>query len=129
MRQEVTKIVARWTGIPVQRLVEGEREKRLRMQDILHRRVVAQDEAVGLVADALIRARSGAKDPQKPICSFVFGARPLKRFLQHELETRIARALVDGAVVDGSRLVVELVEEGEQVVHCEQLEAAAVAAY
>ena len=53
LREEVTKIVARWTGIPVQRLVEGEREKRLRMQDILHRRVVAQDEAVGLVADAV----------------------------------------------------------------------------
>ena len=49
MREEVTKIVARWTGLPVRRLVEGEREKRLRMQDILHRRVVAQDEAVGLV--------------------------------------------------------------------------------
>ena len=106
----------------MQRLVEGEREKRLRMQDILHRRVVAQDEAEGLVADAVIRARSGGKDPQKPIGSFVFGARPLKRFLQHELETRIARALVGG-----SRLVVEL-EEGELVVHCEQLEAAEVAA-
>ena len=123
MREEVTKIVARWTGIPVQRLVEGEREKRLRMQDILHRGVVAQDEAVGLVADEVIRARSGGKDPQKPIGSFVFGARSLKRFLQHELETRIARALVGG-----SQLVVEL-EEGELVVHCEQLEAAAVAAY
>ncbi len=123
MREEVTKIVARLIGIPVQRLVEGEREKRLRMQDILHRRVVAQDEAEGVVADAVIRARSGGKDPQKPIGSFVFGARPLKRFLQHELETRIARALVGG-----SRLVVEL-EEGELVVHCEQLEAAAVAAY
>ena len=93
MREEVTKIVARLIGIPVQRLVEGEREKRLRMQDILHRGVVAQDEAVGLVADEVIRARSGGKDPQKPIGSFVFGARPLKRFLQHELETRIARAL------------------------------------
>ena len=123
MREEVTKIVARWTGIPVQRLVEGEREKRLRMQDILHRGVVAQDEAVGLVADEVIRARSGGKDPQKPIGSFVFGARSLQRFLQHELETRIARALVGG-----SRLMVEL-EEGELVVHCEQLEAAAVAAY
>ena len=128
MREEVTKIVARWTGIPVQRLVEGEREKRLLMQDILHWRVVAQDEAEGLVADAVIRARSGGKDPQKPIGSFVFGARPLKRFLQHELETRIARALVGGAVVDGSRLVVEL-EEGELVVHCEHLEVAVVAAY
>ena len=127
MREEVTKIVARWTGLPVRRLVEGEREKRLRMQDILHRRVVAQDEAEGLVADAVIRARSGGTDPQKPIGSFVFGARQLKRFLQHELETRIARALVGGAVVDGSLPVVEL-EAGALVVHCELLDAAAVAA-
>jgi len=83
---------------------------------------VAQDEAVGLVADAVIRARFGGKDPQISIGSFVFGARSLKRFLQHELETRIVRALVGG-----SRLVVEL-EEGELVVHCQQLEAASVAA-
>ena len=83
---------------------------------------MAQDEAVGLVADAVIRARFGGKDPQISIGSFVFGARSLKRFLQHELETRIARTLVDA-----SRLVVGL-EEGELVVHCEQLEAASVAA-
>ena len=70
--EEVAEIVARWTGIPVQRLIEGEREKLLRMEEILHERVVGQDEAVGLVADAVIRARAGIKDPQKPIGSFVF---------------------------------------------------------
>ncbi|MGZ4338189.1 MAG: AAA family ATPase, partial [Gaiellaceae bacterium] len=63
---------ARWTGIPVQRLLEGEREKLLRLDEILHERVVGQDEAVQLVADAIIRARAGVKDPRRPIGSFVF---------------------------------------------------------
>lgn len=69
---EIAEIVAHWTGIPVTRLVEGEREKLLRLDEILHRRVVGQDEAVGLVADAVIRARSGIKDPRRPIGSFIF---------------------------------------------------------
>lgn len=69
---EIAEIVARWTGIPVTRLVEGEREKLLRLDEILHRRVIGQDEAVGLVADAVIRARSGIKDPRRPIGSFIF---------------------------------------------------------
>ena len=69
---EVAEIVSRWTGIPVTRLVEGEREKLLRLDEILHRRVVGQDEAVQLVADAVIRARSGIKDPRRPIGSFIF---------------------------------------------------------
>jgi len=69
---EIAEIVARWTGIPVTRLVEGEREKLLRLDEVLHRRVVGQDEAVGLVADAVIRARSGIKDPRRPIGSFIF---------------------------------------------------------
>ena len=69
---EVAEIVSRWTGIPVTRLVEGEREKLLRLDEILHRRVVGQDEAVRLVADAVIRARSGIKDPRRPIGSFIF---------------------------------------------------------
>ncbi len=69
---EVGTIVARWTGIPVQRLVEGEREKLLKLDQILHERVVGQDEAVQLVADAVIRARSGIKDPNRPIGSFLF---------------------------------------------------------
>ena len=62
----------RWTGIPVTRLQEGEREKLLRLDEILHERVIGQDEAVQLVADAIIRARSGIKDPRRPIGSFIF---------------------------------------------------------
>ena len=70
--EEIAEIVSRWTGIPVTRLVEGEREKLLRLDEILHRRVVGQDEAVSLVADAVIRARAGIKDPTRPIGSFIF---------------------------------------------------------
>jgi ATP-dependent Clp protease ATP-binding subunit ClpB len=69
---EIAEIVARWTGIPVTRLVEGEREKLLRLEDILHQRVIGQDEAVQLVSDAVLRARSGIKDPKRPIGSFIF---------------------------------------------------------
>jgi ATP-dependent Clp protease ATP-binding subunit ClpB len=69
---EIAEIVSRWTGIPVTRLVEGEREKLLRLDEILHRRVIGQNEAVGLVADAVIRARAGIKDPRRPIGSFIF---------------------------------------------------------
>ena len=69
---EIAEIVSRWTGIPVTRLVEGEREKLLRLDEILHQRVVGQDEAVSLVADAVIRARAGIKDPRRPIGSFIF---------------------------------------------------------
>ncbi len=69
---EIAEIVSKWTGIPVTRLVEGEREKLLRLDEILHRRVVGQDEAVGLVADAVLRARAGIKDPRRPIGSFIF---------------------------------------------------------
>lgn len=70
--EEIAEIVSRWTGIPVTRLVEGEREKLLKLDEILHRRVVGQDEAVQLVADAVIRARAGIKDPRRPIGSFIF---------------------------------------------------------
>jgi ATP-dependent Clp protease ATP-binding subunit ClpB len=69
---EIAAIVSRWTGIPVNRLQEGEREKVLRLDQILHERIVGQDEAVRLVADAIIRARSGIKDPRRPIGSFIF---------------------------------------------------------
>ena len=77
LREEVTEdeiadIVSRWTGIPVTRLIEGEREKLLKLDEILHKRVVGQDEAVNLVADAVLRARSGIKDPKRPIGSFIF---------------------------------------------------------
>ena len=70
--EEIAEITSRWTGIPVTRLVEGEREKLLRLDDILHERVVGQNEAVSLVADAVIRARAGIKDPRRPIGSFIF---------------------------------------------------------
>jgi ATP-dependent Clp protease ATP-binding subunit ClpB len=70
--EEIAMIVARWTGIPVSRLQEGEREKLLRLDEILHERIIGQDEAVGLVADAIIRARSGIEDPRRPIGSFIF---------------------------------------------------------
>jgi ATP-dependent Clp protease ATP-binding subunit ClpB len=70
--EEVADIVSRWSGIPVSRLVEGEREKLLRLDEILHRRVVGQDEAVQRVADAVIRARAGINDPTRPVGSFIF---------------------------------------------------------
>jgi ATP-dependent Clp protease ATP-binding subunit ClpB len=69
---EIAEIMAAWTGIPVARLREHEQEKLLRLEDILRERVIGQDEAVGLVADAIIRARSGIRDPRRPIGSFVF---------------------------------------------------------
>ncbi len=69
---EIASIVARWTGIPVTRLVEGEKEKLLKLDQVLHQRVIGQDEAVQLVADAVIRARAGIKDPKRPIGSFIF---------------------------------------------------------
>src|SRR4051794_13650486 len=69
---EIAEVVARWTGIPVARLMEGEREKLLRLDEVLHERVIGQDEAVQLVADAVIRARAGVKDPRRPIGSFIF---------------------------------------------------------
>ena len=70
--EEVAEVVARWTGVPVTRLIEGEKEKLLRLDQILHERVIGQDEAVQAVADAVIRARSGLKDPKLPIGSFIF---------------------------------------------------------
>ncbi|MGA9228110.1 MAG: ATP-dependent chaperone ClpB [Mesobacillus sp.] len=70
--EEIASIVARWTGIPVMKLVEGEREKLLKLESILHQRVVGQEEAVSLVSDAVLRARAGIKDPNSPIGSFIF---------------------------------------------------------
>jgi ATP-dependent Clp protease ATP-binding subunit ClpB len=69
---EIAEVVARWTGVPVSRLLEGEQEKLLRLDSILHERVIGQDEAVQAVADAVIRARAGLKDPKRPIGSFIF---------------------------------------------------------
>ncbi|MEC4889456.1 MAG: ATP-dependent chaperone ClpB [Nitrospira sp.] len=69
---EIAAVVSRWTGIPVSRLMEGESDKLLKLEDLLHQRVVGQDEGVRAVADAVLRARSGIKDPNRPIGSFLF---------------------------------------------------------
>lgn len=69
---DIAKIVSRWTGIPVTRLLSGEREKLSRLEDILHQRVIGQDAAVTAVSEAIIRARAGIKDPSRPIGSFIF---------------------------------------------------------
>ncbi|HLF57334.1 MAG TPA: AAA family ATPase, partial [Thermoanaerobaculia bacterium] len=92
---EIAEIVSKWTGIPVAKLVEGEREKLLHLDEILHRRVVGQDEAVQAVADAVIRARSGIKDPRRPIGSFLFlGPTGVGKT---ELAKTLAQALFDSA--------------------------------
>jgi len=70
--EEINRIVARWTGIPVARLKEGEREKILRLEDDLHKRVIGQEEAVKKVSEAILRARAGISDPNRPIGSFLF---------------------------------------------------------
>ena len=70
--EEIAEVVSKWTGIPVPRLVESEKMKLLQLEVILHRRVIGQDEAVASVSDAVIRARSGLKDPRRPIGSFIF---------------------------------------------------------
>ncbi|MFD1938336.1 ATP-dependent chaperone ClpB [Nonomuraea mangrovi] len=88
--EQIAEIVSRWTGIPVSRLEEGEREKLLHLDEFLHRRVIGQDEAVQLVADAIIRARSGIKDPRRPIGSFIFlGPTGVGK-------TELAKALAEG---------------------------------
>ena len=69
---EIARIISRWTGIPVTKLMEGEREKLLHLEDILHKRVIGQDEAVTKVANAIIRSRAGIQDPKRPIGSFMF---------------------------------------------------------
>ena len=70
--EEVAKIVERWTGVPVSRLMQGEREKLLHLEDILHQRVIGQDEAVRLVSESILRSRAGIADPNRPIGSFLF---------------------------------------------------------
>jgi ATP-dependent Clp protease ATP-binding subunit ClpB len=90
---EIAEIVGRWTGIPVARLIEGEREKLLRLDEVLHERVIGQDEAVRLVADAVLRARAGIKDPRRPIGSFIFlGPTGVGKT---ELSRALAQALFD----------------------------------
>src|SRR5439155_22770890 len=70
--EEIAEVVARYTGIPVSKLMQGERDKLLSMEDYLHKRVVGQDEAVRLVSDAIRRSRSGLSDPNRPYGSFLF---------------------------------------------------------
>ena len=69
---DISKVVSTWTGIPVTRLVEGEKQKLIHLDEILHKRVIGQDEAVKAVSEAVIRARAGIKDPNRPIGSFIF---------------------------------------------------------
>ena len=91
--EEIARIVARWTGIPVAKLVEGEREKLLRLGDTLHERVIGQDEAVEAVADAILRSRAGIADPNRPIGSFLFlGPTGVGKT---ELAKTLARSLFD----------------------------------
>ena len=70
--EEIAEVVAKWTGVPLTRLVEGEKEKLLRLEEVLHERVIGQDEAVTLVTEAILRGRSGIKDPRRPVGSFLF---------------------------------------------------------
>jgi len=96
---DIAAVVSRWTGIPVARLLEGEKEKLLHLGEHLHKRLVGQDEAVQAVADAVIRARSGLKDPNRPIGSFIFlGPTGVGK-------TELARALAEFLFDDESNLV------------------------
>ncbi|MBS4785852.1 MAG: ATP-dependent chaperone ClpB [Clostridiales bacterium] len=97
--EEIARIVARWTGIPVVKLVEGEREKLLGMEEILHRRVVGQEEAVTKVSEAILRSRAGIQDPDRPIGSFLFlGPTGVGK-------TELAKALAEALFDDERNLV------------------------
>lgn len=96
---EIAAVVSRWTGIPVSRLMEGESDKLLKLEDLLHQRVIGQDEGVRAVADAVLRARSGIKDPNRPIGSFLFlGPTGVGK-------TELARALAAVLFDDESNLI------------------------
>ena len=97
--EEIARIVGRWTGIPVSKLMEGEREKLLRLDDILHERVIGQNEAVESVCDAILRSRAGIQDPNRPIGSFLFlGPTGVGK-------TELAKALAEALFDDEKNLV------------------------
>ncbi|MDA8211258.1 MAG: ATP-dependent chaperone ClpB [Clostridia bacterium] len=99
--EDIARVVSRWTGIPVSKLMEGEKEKLIHLDDELHKRVIGQDEAVQAVADAVLRARAGIKDPNRPIGSFIFlGPTGVGK-------TELARALAQ-ALFDDERNIVRL---------------------
>ena len=97
--EEIARIICRWTGIPVARLMEGEREKLLHMEDILHRRVIGQDEAVEKVSDPILRSRAGIQDPNRPLGSFLFlGPTGVGK-------TELAKALAEALFDDENNIV------------------------
>lgn len=97
--EEIAKIIARWTGIPVTKLLEGEREKILHLDEILHKRVIGQDQAVDKVCEAIIRSRAGISDPNKPIGSFLFlGPTGVGK-------TELAKALAENLFDDESNMI------------------------
>ncbi|MHB9093891.1 MAG: ATP-dependent chaperone ClpB [Eubacteriales bacterium] len=99
--EDIASVVSRWTGIPVSKLMEGEKQKLIHLDDELHKRVIGQDEAVRAVADAVLRARAGIKDPHRPIGSFIFlGPTGVGK-------TELARALAQG-LFDDERNIVRL---------------------
>ncbi|MBI4876225.1 MAG: AAA family ATPase, partial [Acidobacteria bacterium] len=99
--EDIAEVVSRWTGVPVSKLLEGETQKLLHLEDELHRRVIGQDEAVTAVAEAVLRARSGLKDPNRPIGSFIFlGPTGVGK-------TELARALAQ-ALFDDERAMVRI---------------------
>ncbi|MEG1295628.1 MAG: ATP-dependent chaperone ClpB [Niameybacter sp.] len=97
--EEIAKIISRWTQIPVTKLMEGERHKLLRLEEIIHKRVIGQEEAVSKVSDAIIRARAGIKDPRRPIGSFLFlGPTGVGK-------TELAKALAEALFDDESAMI------------------------
>ncbi len=99
--EDIARVVSRWTGVPLSKLLEGEREKLIHLDEVLHQRVIGQDQAVQAVADAVLRARAGIKDPNRPIGSFIFlGPTGVGK-------TELARALAQ-ALFDDERNIIRI---------------------